>query len=94
MDGWLWHQVTQLQNPCTTSEEKVLWHFIERCQGKGFSCSSVSKESAFNAGDSGSIPELERSPGEGIGYPLQYSSLENSTDREAWQIKKELDMTE
>ena len=35
--------------------------------------SSVGKESACNAGDAGSIPELGRSPGEGIGYPLQYS---------------------
>ena len=35
--------------------------------------SSVSKESTCNAGDSGSIPESGRSPGEGIGYPLQYS---------------------
>ena len=32
-----------------------------------------SKESAFNAGDPGSIPGLGRSTGEGIGYPLQYS---------------------
>ena len=35
--------------------------------------SSVGKESACNVGVSGSIPGLERSPGEGIGYPLQYS---------------------
>ena len=34
-----------------------------------------------NAGDQGSIPELGRSPGEGNGYPLQYSCLENSMDR-------------
>ena len=34
--------------------------------------SSVGKESAWNAGDSGSIPGSERSAGEGIGYPLQY----------------------
>ena len=39
---------------------------------------SDDKESACNAGDLGSIPELERSPGEGKGYPLQYSGLENS----------------
>ena len=42
--------------------------------------SSVGKESACNAGDLGSIPVLGRSPGEGKGYPLQYSSLENSMD--------------
>ena len=35
--------------------------------------SSVGKESACNAGDPSSIPELGRAPGEGIGYPLQYS---------------------
>ena len=39
----------------------------------GFPDSSVGKESACKAGDSGSIPGLGRSPGEGIDYPLQYS---------------------
>ena len=39
----------------------------------GFPGSSVGKESACNAGDPGSIPRLGRSPGGGIGYPLQYS---------------------
>ena len=38
------------------------------------------KESADSAGDPGSIPGLGRSPGEGNGYPLQYSCLENSMD--------------
>ena len=47
---------------------------------KGFPDSSVSKESACNAGDPGSIPGSGRSPGEGIGYPLQYSGLENSME--------------
>ena len=47
---------------------------------KGFPCGSASKESTCNAGDLGSIPGLERSPGEGKGYPFQYSSLENSMD--------------
>ena len=41
-------------------------------------CGSAGKESA-NAGDLGSIPRLGRSPGEGKGYPVQYSGLENST---------------
>ena len=45
---------------------------------KGFPDSSVGKESACNAGDPGSIPGFGRSPGEGKGYPLQYSGLENS----------------
>ena len=39
--------------------------------------SSAGKESSCNAGDLGSIPGLGRSPGEGKGYPLQYSGLEN-----------------
>ena len=43
-----------------------------------FPHSSVGKESACNAGDPGSIPGVGRSPGEGKGYPLQYSGLENS----------------
>ena len=42
--------------------------------------SSAGKESACNVGDLGSIPGLGRSPGEGNGYPLQYSGLENSID--------------
>ena len=46
---------------------------------------AVGKESANNAGDLGSIPGLERSPGEGHGNPLQYSCLENSKDKGAWQ---------
>ena len=46
---------------------------------------SDSKESACNAGDPGSVPGLGRSPGEGNGYPLQYTCLENSMDRGASQ---------
>ena len=38
-----------------------------------------------NAGDTGSFPGLERSPGEGNGNPLQYSCLGNPMDRGAWQ---------
>ena len=52
--------------------------------GEGFPGGSDGKESACNAGDPGSIPGLRRSPGEGNGYPLQHSSLENSLDRGAW----------
>ena len=51
----------------------------------GFPGGSEGKESACNAGDPGLIPGLRRSPGEGNGYPLQYSCLENSMDRGAWQ---------
>ena len=46
----------------------------------GFSCVSAGKESACNAGDLGLIPRLGRSPGEGKGYSLEYSGLENSMD--------------
>ena len=45
-----------------------------------FPCGSAGKESACNVGDLGSIPGLGRPPGEGKGYPLQYSGLENFTD--------------
>ena len=41
--------------------------------GQGFPGGSAGEESACNAGDPGSIPGSGRSPGEGIGYPLQYS---------------------
>ena len=46
----------------------------------GFPCGSAGKEFSCNVGDLGSIPGLGRSPGEGNGYPLQYSGLENSMD--------------
>ena len=64
----------------------------------GFPGGSEAKESACNAGDPGSIPESGRSPEEWDGYPLQYSCLENSMHRGAWQatvygVTKELDMT-
>ena len=45
---------------------------------------SDSKESAFNAGELGSVPGLGRSPGEGNGNPLQDACLENRMDRGAW----------
>ena len=46
----------------------------------GFPYGSAGKESARNVGDLDSIPGLGTSPGEGKGYPLQYSGLENSMD--------------
>ena len=66
----------------------------------GFPCVSAGKESACNAGDLGSIPGLGRSPGEGKGYPLQYSGLENPwrMGRGIWRATvheiAESDMTE
>ena len=53
-------------------------------RGNGFPGGSDGKESACNAGDTGSIPRLGRSPGEGNGCPLQYSCLENPMDGRAW----------
>ena len=58
----------------------------------GFPGGSAGKESTCNVGDLGSIPGLGRSPGEGNGYPLQYSDLENSMDY-PWGCK-ELNTTE
>ena len=65
----------------------------------GFPGGPVSKESTGNAEDLGLIPGLGRFPRGGHGNPLQYSCLENPTDRGAWQATvhgghKELDMTE
>ena len=59
----------------------------------GFPCGSAGKESAHNVGDLGSIPGLGRSPGEGKGYSLQYSDLENSMYCIVHGVT-ELDMTE
>ena len=53
----------------------------------GFPGGSAGKESACNTGDLGLIPGLERSPGEGDGYPLQYSGLENPMDS-PWGCKE------
>jgi len=49
----------------------------------GFHRGSDGKESACNAGDPGSIPGSGTSPGEGNGYPLQYSCLDNPMDKES-----------
>ena len=57
----------------------VTWLSFIICFPGGSDC----KESAYNAGDQGSIPGSGRSPGRAHDYPLQYSCLENSTDRGA-----------
>ena len=66
-----------------------LFRYKETCKEKktgvgggedGFPGGSDGKESACNARDLGSVPRLRRSPGEGNGYSLQYSCLENSMD--------------
>ena len=63
----------------------------------GFPGGTVVKNSSAKAGDTGLIPGLGRSPGEGNDIPLQYSCLENPRDRRAWWALwgcKELDTTE
>ena len=55
-----------------------------QCIVQGFPGGSDSRESACNMGDPGLILGLGRSPGEGNGYPLQYSCLKNPMDRGAW----------
>ena len=65
---------------------------------KGLPRGLSGEESAYNAGDSGSIPGSGRSPGEGNGNPLQYSCLGNPTVRGAWRaavngVAKESDVT-
>ena len=57
----------------TKMEHITAHHYDGSCQ-----------ESSANAGDVGSIPGSGRSPGEGNGYPLQYSCLENSMNRGVW----------
>ena len=55
-------------------------HLLTHLKLTGFPCGSADEESAYSAGELGSIPELGRFPAEGKGYPLQYSGLENSMD--------------
>ena len=60
------------------------WKLLKDYLLLGFPSGSIGKEFACNAGDLVSIPELGRSPGEGNGYPLQYSGLEHLMDTGAW----------
>ena len=62
--------------------------------GGGFPGGSTGKESACNEGDLGSIPGLGLYPGEGNGYPLQYSGLENSMNCIVPRDHKQSDTTE
>ena len=65
-----------------------IWLFCILSISVGFPCGSDGKESACNAGDLGLVPGLGRSPGEGNGYPLQYSGLENSMDSIVYGVAK------
>jgi len=77
------NQRSNCQHPLDHGESKevpekhlLLLHYF----GSHFPCGSAGKESACNVGDLGSVPGLGRSPGEGKGYPLQCSGLDNSMD--------------
>ena len=69
-------------DPCISIAESFFWHYM-----MGFVNGSDSKESACSTGNLGSVLVLERSLGEGNGYPLQYSCLENPMDRGTWWAK-------
>ena len=77
----------------------VTWPiYIRLTNWMGFPDGSAVKNLPASAGDAGLIPGSGRSPGVGNGYPLQYSCLENSMNRGAWQatvhgVAKELDLT-
>ena len=99
--------ITQLGNNPSAMQFDQIDPWFDSCAGKipwrrdrvptlvflGFPCGSAGKESSCNAGDLGSIPGLGRSPGEGKGYSLQYSGLENFMDVYSWG-HKESDRTE
>ena len=81
----------------TASDRKATWESLD--WGDLYKASLVAqmlKNMPASAGDPASIRGSGRSPGEGSGYPLQYSCLENSMDRGAWQATscKELDIAE
>ena len=74
--GWeLVSQIVIEGSLLTTSTNRIL---VSTSHSLDFLCGSAGKESACNARDLGVIPGLGRSPGEGKGYPLQYSGLESS----------------
>ena len=81
------------------SQEEDGWGVVPRDRlAICFHGGSAVKNPPANAGDVGLIPELGRPPGEGNGYPLQYSCLGNPMDREAWWaivygVTKESDTT-
>ena len=72
---------------------RIFWGEDPQLFPLGLPFGSAGKESASNEGDLGLIPGLGQSPGEGKGYPLQYSGLEHSMDCSPWALKKS-DMTE
>ena len=82
---------TNVQQPHNRRRKRaLLWHGKQRQHWGGlwlgFLDGSVGKESTCNAGNAGLIPGWGRSLGEGNGYPLQYSCLENPMDSGAWRV--------
>ena len=73
------------------TEHRVLISYLS--PSLGFTWGSGDKEFTCNAGDLCSIPGLGSSPGEGKGYPLQYSGLENSMDSIVHGVAKSQDRT-
>ena len=107
-EGELWRSSKQKALGWCISSVSWLWRWVMRIYTwwvwwrrdrlptpvfLGFPGGSAGKESACNVGDLSSIPGLGRSPGEGKGYPLQYSGLENSMDYTVHEVAKS-DMTE
>ena len=86
-----------LKNPLAM-QETLVWSLIGKIGWRrdrwpnpvflGFPWGSAGKKSTCNAGDLSSIPGLGKSPGEGKGYPLRYSGLENSMDCIVQRISK------
>ena len=93
----LWFNILVREHPLITAATKIEtneeFFFPQFTLLLGFPCGSAGKESTCNAGDLGLIPGLGRSLGEGKGYPLQYSGLDNSMDCIVLGGRKELDMT-
>ena len=75
----LW-QMHYMRSNKLLNKDKVCGTFVQR-ESDFIPGGSDGKEYACNVGDLGSIPGSGRSPGEGNGYPLQYSCLENSTEQ-------------
>ena len=81
---------TESSDPFKLRRQKLVFtetEFLGQNTGeKGSPGGSEGEESTCNARDPGLNPGLGRSPGEGNGNPLQYSCLDNSKDKRAWQV--------